>query len=1380
MLGRLFSASATSRSQSSTRPSTAPESVQEELHTRTLLFPDASLLHQTRSHSYPLASNSSSSWLNTVAPESFDSRGEVDLEFPRDIRILIAQESTAANAATVLYDTRPAPEAASSPPPHYRNMRSKSDRGAGDTISMDGFLSTTPRASQRQSKPTSQSALEVRGGGRAGADTQASAQDPASKRQTRPQAPHSLAASSGVGAFQRAHQQRRGATAAARMAEPPEERLAREQREEVKTFLGCMFGSASMSYKGTGTKLHIIPSESMPDHSRSAATSPTEGLPPFSQAGSRRSSQSFVPTPLAPIPPASPPLPPTAAKARERETVLVTRVFPVPWVEQERYSRGQRTPTSPHPLSRQRSHQLPRAGSDQTATQNAKDEARRRKTPMYAIGLLIHLPTSRAKSAPGSRSGPHPHSASFFNTAPFSPSTGSEQEPSWSPLDPFFGLRSSMSDADEGMQNMTQHWDVIMRSLSHLQSIARRVIQQCLRDTDSISQVPSTKHGPLYTPTTKSRQQMLELAPGALFGHYLIQREVDKLLARVILGIRIPRVITGQGRWGVWRDEARVVGRMMHSQDQPLYFFKLLTACLATHTEWLNSLGPRAYRQRHQRQRQRRSAATEDLMIQSRTVVVSHDKIAARRLLFLLSAFFPASQPLPYPSRNDRPGTPTALHGYSQPPPVLELLRGESLRRSISRRGSERLPFQSGARSKLSTSFDENSIDSAPGDIYSSSPNLPLDFPSSRRTSDSPSIRTANLPIPTNSSSVQKAVSVTPATLTPATTVPHFSSIHFDHSGTAPEPRPGSSGSLASINLMHTLKRNDSTGYSTSSVDSLPPSRWGSLLSGFWSTSSGSRTDSASENTDPGEDSLDASSTDDNPKVSAVPREKAEPAGKLSRMVAEVDQVQKASRKETEKPAFAQSFARPVPSSPFDMGGAKISPGTSPQKGIPLRASINRLPTRKISVNKKDGVIDVDMKLPTSLSSLLFPPIGLMSNASSTLDPKNVPRQVRGNSFTHLDPELQVNVAGWLKRFHSDFSLQSVAPYDELENEIKQAMSNEPSPPIFFPSPKPEDATTPKMAPRDAIPRQLVLEKWVDVSSTVIADLATFTIKRIRLRRLIRIVRAPEVQKPPLPLLSQLNAEIQLLDELSQTPTQATPMPSMLEKRQQRPKQVEKERPQHPSRAQHSQYGNPPSPPERLEQVLEEEFSEEIITDMDKVLFGAIERIMAVGDSATTAGSPQTHSTGSSRASSRKGSLGNITVAIGDSGEVPKGECKKIVFKALEEVIGCVAAERRLKRHERREKRRAEAASKRKGKGKARDKGKERAAETASSPPRDTEDETRGTATVRLAPLSRSTSFLGLATPWRKAIDQQEAEGKVESTLRKGVRKWFDDAESEC
>ena len=144
----------------------------------------------------------------------------------------------------------------------------------------------------------------------------------------------------------------------------------------------------------------------------------------------------------------------------------------------------------------------------------------------------------------------------------------------------------------------------------------------------------------------------------------------------------------------------------------------------------------------------------------------------------------------------------------------------------------------------------------------------------------------------------------------------------------------------------------------------------------------------------------------------------------------------------------------------------------------------------KLSVNEKDGVIDVDIPLPEFGSPLQSPLMGgyMSSQHGSSYGESST------MSVPYCEPEQPVNAAGWLREFHPDFAVQAIKPYATLEKDIVAAMRAEPTPIT--------SATTPTL-------EQGSTERWVDVCSAIIADTSTFSIKRLSLKRLVRFTPTP-------------------------------------------------------------------------------------------------------------------------------------------------------------------------------------------------------------------------------------------------------------------------------
>jgi hypothetical protein len=229
------------------------------------------------------------------------------------------------------------------------------------------------------------------------------------------------------------------------------------------------------------------------------------------------------------------------------------------------------------------------------------------------------------------------------------------------------------------------------------------------------------------------------------------------------------------------------------------FFLTLLTAFLGHHTEWLDVLGPDAYKRRHLQQLKERKNP-EDSAIPARTVLLSTDRFAARRLIYLLSAFLPSKShqtldALPSPSRA------SSVQYLSQSPPTFLTSSAPGSKFGSLRRKARKKP----SKLNMAVSSESEADDVAGWNIPTS-------------TKEAPSTAASVLQLPLGPVSLRKESGT-------LTTLPSSATASADARGIV---RPGSSGSAASVGLMSTLKR---TPTANTSMDS---STWGSFLS-FWS-----------------------------------------------------------------------------------------------------------------------------------------------------------------------------------------------------------------------------------------------------------------------------------------------------------------------------------------------------------------------------------------------------------------------------------------------------------------------------------------------------------------------------------------------------------------
>lgn len=1027
MLGKLFSIGAgasgdgqEAHSGQASRPVPSLDSVQEDIHTRSLLFPDPQSLYLHRNDQVFPLSTTPTLPLSSMS-NAFDFNGDLELD-SRDVRVLIMQDTLGSFNASLLFDTHPCP----TPPA---------------TASSPIHDSRRPPPSPRKLSIGQNSRPVV----------------------IQPDNPHFR-----HGAFDR----RPEIPPRHSSAETDPQRLAREYREEMTTFTSCVFGSSElMAYKGTSTKVHVVPTESRtPDYSGSLFTDGRGSVGRASMRSSRlaQSYSSEIASPT--YAPSSFANSQMSYRSVERKKVLITRLFPVSLPSDDtalNYNAQGQPSDEGFKKSAQRRDAPP-------SPKKPSIQVKQKRTPMYAVALVIQLPASPTSTTRT----PFRGSGSFTDQDSFPSSFNSTKRSGWVTVGSGYdSVDSSPFDGDDPMDYITQHWDIIMRTLTHLQSVAATNLASLLRQADQA--IPN-----IYPPNSsqsfnraaqrrsddnqkamkppKSNAKIIALQPNALSQNAAIQQLTQEARTRIVAGLKAARVVTGQGRWGIWRDEARLTARSAGPFDHQ-FLLSLLTGFLGTHTDWLQALSPAWCRKRYFQQQ--RSRGEEDLAIPTRTIIVSEEKMMARRFIFLLSAFLPAHQSIPA-THTHRPSTSTSLGAMSQSPPsiIVPIVREESLRRKMTRRTGPR-------RTSHSRTISQSTRTSIPTQLA----HLSMEGHHQRRDSDAASIRTMNLSIPSGESANRKGMAAT-TTTTPDTTTPHFAHVHrADNRRSA---RPGSSSSIAADDLRRSLQRADSTGHaSVFSTDSRSQSsKWGSVISGLWSASR--RRDS----TNTMGDFRPPLSPSDPP--SPAKRPVARP-NKLDDMVRELSMPGPSSRDRVpgdDDPVTPRGLQQDQVEGP-----AESSPGQArrwPEPGAPFETQI------KTTVNREDGVIDVDVPFTDYLTNSHSLDTAVSSPSSSGyLSTPGFGTAM--DSFEQacrlaLEGDLPLNSAGWLQSFHPDFVLQAVPPQRDLVKEVKASLRAEPYPSLV--------PNTPTDQPSD---------EWVDVSTAIIADTTTGKIRRIRYRRLI-------------------------------------------------------------------------------------------------------------------------------------------------------------------------------------------------------------------------------------------------------------------------------------
>ncbi|SPQ19969.1 c24e4c6a-50af-4835-88d6-444684482ba9 [Thermothielavioides terrestris] len=1226
MLGKLFNLGAASGSGAMPAPQASAqrpfplESVQEDIHTRHLLFPDPQDLYENRANQlYPLSSGATTPTGSLTAAFDYNADTELDV---RDVRIIIMQDALSSVAASLLYDSQP--------PPHVPSASIDRPSATAGSYSVQEPR-RAPISPRKPSVSYSQRPVVIQPG------------SPKLRQ----------------GAFDRrpsVHSRSQG------LVESESQRAWREYREELATFSSCIFGNSElMGYKGTSTKVHVVPSDVRQSETASGLGDGRGSLGRSTMRASRLS-QSFSSENPPPFP--APPSAGGASRTHDRKKVLITRLFPVNLPLD-----GGDVPPLHGAISEENTGYPSAQSVEEDKTQKKKFQPRQKRTPMYAVALIITLPPSPAHSTPATSRSAFKGPSSYAEQDSFPSSFSSARRSGWTlvgqggyggadALEPSYG-----SDMEDQIDAITQHWDIIMRTLSHLQSVVATTLFTMLRQADLASPDPlpalslqlarsSTASGrrgddaqPLKTPKTNAKH--ITLLPNCLLENRTIGSEIDAAKTRIVAGIRASRVTTGQNRWPIWREEARWVAKWAGGKEQAFFFFNLLTGFLATHTDWLQALSPPSYRRRHLLQQQQKGRSEEDTLLPARTVLLSDNKIAARRLVFLLSAFLPASQQLPT-LRAHRPSTPASLGALSQSPPsfVVPILKEESLRRKINRRTGSRMPSHS---RNLSLQTHSARAGAVPPPLA----HLSMEARHERRASDAASIRTSHLPIRGSDPNTRKSSAATTATITPETSIPHFSTVHRPEIFS--QGRPGSSNSVAADDLKR-LTRDESPGSQSSATgERRQSSRW-SVISGLWSAR---RRGSASNPPAPNEGQ--GGGPPGSPAKARKPSLTASPKLASAAATAESSAGDRQS---------GDARGNPAPPSPKDLPppppGASADPlGLSEQAEVVPKTQRTPDPSGafessvKTSINIDDGVIDVDVPLPdfiTSFESAVSSP-----SSSGYLSASGFGTGL--DAFEHsfrfaADGDVPLNVAGWLQYYHPDFVLQALPAQDGVLEQIKASMRAEPTPPLLAGAQSEEDSR----------------ERWVDVTSAIVADTTTFTITRIRYRRLVKVKQSGAATR---------NSHLAPTTP-SSSHTHSTAPPA-------------------------TQAADPPSP---TEVQLQEEFIEEPIVVFDDVLIDAVERVIAAAGTDTTVS--KVSSTSSSRSTSkrrereghapteRRDSLPatsdartcpsqgqsqaqgqaqrqrphhELAVTAGPQ-EVPRSQCKTVLLSALEDIIQDVIAER--------------------------------------------------------------------------------------------------------
>lgn len=862
--------------------------------------------------------------------------------------------------------------------------------------------------------------------------------------------------------------------------------------------LGCMFGSTGLPLV-SGTKLHVRPSRTMVSRStQQNDVCPGSPEQVTSQSNMRRRTPLTRSTTADNLHLMSASAPAERVESHlsrsQSASVLITRLFTID--ASESLSPRSNSSGAQGPLPETETQQQDCRSARRSSSISEPPSARQFKCPAYAISLMIQLPSA-------SRQG---WSAAPQVTSPMSPdSVGTSTENLWQEAKAPDG---SPDGPDRDIEQVIIHWRLLTKLLDSYESVMRRKISNLLASADL-----APNHPPMHAslkPVDKSMsdrsklpvkgikqpsQRTIQLPAEALQKLEDVQHEVSKFRQRVILLLRTRRVVTGQGRWGVWREEARWVRRWAGNREQNFFFYNLLTAFLGFHLDWLESLeGIRARLYRSRSEKSRHAGPIN----QQQTVIVSPNKMASRRLIFLLAIFLPSTIPRVYDAMV-MPKSHMVGSSFSQSPPSgIPILRELSLRRTINRR-------QRGNRSSQGSAAFHNRSLSFAGEASTLNRNEDQIVQSrsaqhSRRTSTARSIVTPVLAIAASGENNRKSSTTTTSTIVPETAAPvaHFSAFSPDPAlGTTPALRPGSSGSLASLSLQHALQRSESNEQSNASTASQSLGRWGSMMSGFWSGRRESFTEEG-ESLPTSTEGLGISGMSKMPVQSSYTR-------MSERTVEQAEAVSQAKRKSDTKGQSSQGL------SGTDTLREALKQATGPEPGasvtearaIPERPKDEIFPV-KLSVDDNDGIIDVDLSAPDTYASSFESPVGSPRASCTAPNSFNERSSIFTRSPSKERPrrlsESSTNVAGWLKDYSPDFVLQAVKPYQGLRNDIKEALRAPPASETLVKRTKVGDDES---------------HGWRDVRTALVADATTFSIIRVCFQQRLRTRKQPPAGAPP-------------------------------------------------------------------------------------------------------------------------------------------------------------------------------------------------------------------------------------------------------------------------
>lgn len=334
MLGRLLQTATAPFQATTPRTQTPLESIQEESHTRELLFPDIVALK---------AAQQFGGYVSTVRPPpptpkeagSYDNRGGLDGISQDDIRIIIAQDTCGGwQSPQILFDTKK--------DDMKQSPRYDVDFAKKQNLSARGKSMTTPCSPVRRAY-TPTSSIFAR---------------PTPLSPPTPKSPESR------GLFGQPRITRQP------MADPFIDLESRDEKEETDALLNCMFGAAGFRLQ-SGTKLHIMPRKTPRPGNANARPTSSGGTSrrrtPLSRSTSLADGDNGDSTGQ------------DNRSTSSKPSIMITRLFTVSLSDHG----GGCT------------HQRPAMSMDQRREEEGEEATiksiKQKKVPMYAVSIIIQL-----------------------------------------------------------------------------------------------------------------------------------------------------------------------------------------------------------------------------------------------------------------------------------------------------------------------------------------------------------------------------------------------------------------------------------------------------------------------------------------------------------------------------------------------------------------------------------------------------------------------------------------------------------------------------------------------------------------------------------------------------------------------------------------------------------------------------------------------------------------------------------------------------------------------------------------------------------------------------------------------------------------------------